>query len=175
MTFMLILFLCGIFLLAGAFVALRRVLVPTAVTECDPSWIGEFSIQRYRPMLRLLDETDFSYLANHDSCSGKTLKGLRQKRRQIFRSYLRNLTSDFNRLHLAARLMTLYSQQDRPELAAALLRQKLVFSLALVTIECQLTLHAIGMRHVNVAGLLNTVDSMRGQLSNLTATAPVLG
>ena len=126
-------------------------------------------------MLRLLDESDIAFLANNSSCSSKTVKKLRQERRRIFRSYLSNLTRDFNRLHMAAKLRTLYSEHDRPELAAALLRQKLTFSFAILSIKVRLALHVFGVSPVRVSGLLESLDTMRIQLSDLTADSPALG
>src|SRR3954471_8954261 len=135
---------------AAIFAFMRRVLAPATVSACDPQWISEFSLTKYRPMQRLLDDSDARYLSAHDSCTPQMLKRLRTERRRIFRSYLRSLISDFNRLHMAARMVLLYAEQDRPDLASALFRQRVTFTVAVVAIECRLVLHALGLTTVNV-------------------------
>lgn len=156
---------------AGIFLLLRRVMNPRTVAVCDPQWLSEFSVTKYLPMQRLLDDSDARYLASQSCCNPKMLRRLRSERRRIFRSYLRTLISDFNRLHMAARMVLLYSTTDRPELVSALFRQRLMFSVAVVAIECRLVLHALGLSTVNVSGLISTLDGMRVQVSQLAPSA----
>ena len=100
----------------------RRLTAPGTISECDPEWIANFSIATYRPMLRLLSEDDYKFFTSQPGITPKAVEQFRRERRRVFRSYLRSLVKDFHRLHLAARMTLIYSQQDRPELAQVLFR-----------------------------------------------------
>src|SRR5690349_22619401 len=68
-------------------------------------WIDELSLDRYRPMLRLLDEDDFRELKGQPGFTPKMAATLRRQRCQIFRGYLRSLRSDYSRVCLALKLV----------------------------------------------------------------------
>src|SRR5688500_10251488 len=118
----------------------RKLAGPATISQCDPEWITNFSVARYRPMLRLLDEADYKFLAAQPGYSKKYISRLRAERRAIFRAYLRNLVRDFHRLHMAARMVLVYAPQDRPDLAMTLMRQRFLFTFAIMSIECRLLL-----------------------------------
>jgi hypothetical protein len=160
---------------AGAILLLvRRLTAPATVSECDPEWVANFSIATYRPMLRLLDEEDFRFLAAQPGISASTIRELRRERRRVFRAYLRNMVRDFHRLHLAARMTLLYSTEDRSDLAQVLFRQRLTFAWTVLQVEFRLVLHAAGLSPVDVTRLLGALDSMRLNVSALNA-APQAG
>ena len=92
----------------------RRLTAPGTISECDPEWIANFSLATYRPMLRLLSEDDYKFFTSQPGITPKAVEQFRRERRRVFRSYLRSLVKDFHRLHLAARMTLIYSQQDRP-------------------------------------------------------------
>ena len=77
----------------------------TRVRGVDPDWLGSFSVATYRPMERLLSEDDIRFLKSQPGYEPNMEKVLRSDRRKIFRTYLRSLGRDFNRLHLALRLV----------------------------------------------------------------------
>src|SRR5690242_18336963 len=56
-----------------------------------------FSPEAYRPMMRLLQESDFRFLAAQPGFSPQLGRRFRAARRQIFRGYLRILRRDFSR------------------------------------------------------------------------------
>ena len=147
----------------------RKLAGPATISECDPEWISNFSVARYRPMLRLLEEADYKFLATQPGYSKKYISRLRAERRSIFRAYLRNLVRDFHRLHMAARMVLVYAPQDRPDLAMTLIRQKFLFMLAVVAIEFRLVLHAAGIGTVDVRDLLTALDNMRVNVGQLAA------
>jgi uncharacterized protein (DUF1810 family) len=155
---------------AGAILLLvRRLTAPATVSKCDPEWVANFSITTYRPMLRLLDEEDFRFLAAQPGVSAATIRELRRERRRVFRAYLRNMVRDFHRLHLAARMSLLYATEDRSDLAHALFRQRITFTGAVLQVEFRLLLHAAGLAPVDVTRLLGALDSMRLNVSALNA------
>ena len=154
---------------AGILVLVRRLAGPATVSQLDAEWIANFSVARYRPMLRLLDEADYRFLMSQPGYSKKFVRRLRNERRAIFRAYLRNLVRDFHKLHMAARMMLVYAPQDRPELAITLMRQRMLFSVAILAIECRLLLHSVGLGTVDVRALLNALDAMRANVGDFAA------
>ena len=153
----------------AVFVFLRRIAVPVAVSECDPEWIENFSISKYRPMLRLLDEADYEFLASQPGMTKTAIRRLRVERRAIFRAYLRNLIRDFYKLHMAARMHLIYSAEDRPELASRLVRQRIQFLTAVCGVEARLALQTVGVGHVDVRALIGSVEAMRANLTPVPA------
>src|SRR5258707_4988519 len=81
---------------------------------------------KYQPMARLLQEDDFRYLSAQPGYSPRLGRRLRSQRRRIFRGYLRSLRRDFATLSMALRTLVLHSAEDRSDLAASLVRQRLL-------------------------------------------------
>jgi hypothetical protein len=120
-------------------------------------------------MLRLLDEADYKFLASQPGYSKKFIENLRAERRSIFRAYLRNLVRDFHRLHLAARMVLIYAPQDRSDLAMTLVRQRVLFTFAILAVEYRLFLHTFGIGTVDVRNVIAALDSMRVNVGNAAA------
>ena len=145
---------------ALAFLA-RKMATHKSSIAYDPQWLEDFSISKYRPMLRLLSEDDYEFLASQAGYQGKIASQLRAERRKIFRAYLRNLVRDFYRLQQVAKMAALYSPHDRPELAAALLKQRVTFSFAVFAVRSRLVLHTVGIGAVDVRNLIGSLDHLR--------------
>ena len=121
---------------------------------------------RYRPMYRLLDESDCGFIAT--GFPGSTsLRRFRAERRSLFRVYLRNLGADHARIVGAIREMMVQSQLDRPDLAKALYRCQLMFALAMISVEFKLQLHALGIGSVDVRALVGAVEGLQLQLQDM--------
>src|SRR5690242_18787345 len=123
--------LAGVILVA--LVAALATLVRTlgAGGHCLPvtaEWIDELSIERYRPMLRLLDSSDLEFLRSQPGYTPKMESNLRAQRCTIFRGYLRCLHMDFRRVCLALKLVMVQSHYDRPDLASALMHHQVMFA-----------------------------------------------
>jgi len=140
---------------------LRELFNRKTIATFDPLWLEEFSIAKYRPMMRLLAEEDYAFLAGQSGFDEKISANLRSERRRIFRAYLRSLVRDFNRLHFCAKLMATHSTEDRSEVLTALVKQRVTFSFALATVECRLVLHTFGFGPVEVRKLISTLDQSR--------------
>jgi hypothetical protein len=153
----------------------RRITAPGSISECDPEWLTNFSIAAYRPMLRLLSESDFTFLASQPGITRETIRQLRRDRRRIFRAYLRNLVRDFHRLHLAARMTLIYSAQDRPDLARTLLRQRVSFAGAVLLVEYRLALHTFCVGTVDVTELLGALEGMRLKIGSFSMASQPAG
>jgi len=149
------------------FLLLRRLSSPAHGLDFDPQWLSEFSMARYRPMERLLDGSDCEFLETQRGFTPEIAKTLRANRRRIFRGYLKCLRRDFGRLEAAARILMLHASQDRPDLAKALFRRRLLFTYAMGMAEVRLALHSVGLGRVDIHGLLESLDGMKGQISEV--------
>lgn len=127
-----------------------------------PEWVAEFSPARYRPMERLLSEHDFQFLAQKPGVDRRLIERLRAERRSVFRAYLSQMSRDFSRLQAIGRLMVLYSPQDRPDLAEALLRQEFHFRRAWVSMHVRLVLHSFGVGKLEVSHLVQPIQQLTG-------------
>jgi len=123
-------------------------------------------VDRYRPMFRLLDESDCEIVAAGFPRSSE-LRRFRGERRSLFRIYLRNLGADHARIVGAMRDLLVQSQLDRPDLAAALYRCQLMFALAMISVEFKLFLHALGIGTVDVRSLIGAVEGLQLQLQDM--------
>ena len=137
----------------------------------DPRWLEEVCTDRYRPMLRLLDGRDLEFLRSQPGVTAAMVAQLRRERCRIFRGYLQCLSTDFQRVCWAVKLLLLQSNQDRPDLAALLLRTQFSFACAVCGMHARVTLHAWGLGTVNISGLLQRFDFVRNQLCGMTPAA----
>lgn len=128
-----------VFVLAAA-VALLTCFAPadTAVGFCgtDSSFIENFSLGAYRPMLRLASQMDRRFL---NSVHGEALASCYRKvQRNLLREYLRDASKDFNRLHAIATAKTLRALHDPDDLSLGLFEQQMTFVLLVWGIEARL-------------------------------------
>jgi hypothetical protein len=122
---------------------------------------------RYRPMLRLLSDDDLAFV----SVDSKLHRILRARRRDLFRGYLRCLTRDYARLLAGVRQAMVHSGVDRPDLARALAKNRTLFAIAVCKVEFRLALHATGFGSVDISGLVDALEALRGQVSLLSTSA----
>ena len=78
-------------------------------------WINDLSIERYQPMMRMLDAGDFEILRSQHGYSPRMAAKLRAERCVTFRVYLRCLNMDFRRVCMALKIVMVQSEQDRPD------------------------------------------------------------
>lgn len=145
----------------------RRLIAGPKSLPVSVDWINDLSIARYRPMERLLSDIDYRFLAGQPGFDNKTLQRVRSERRKIFRGYLASLSRDFSLVGAALRLMTMYSAQDRPDLAGILYKQQALFALGMLRVQWRLFLHACGLGTVDVSGLVRAMESMRLELRQM--------
>jgi hypothetical protein len=122
---------------------------------------------RYRPMLRLLSEEDLQFAGSNALLKRR----IGAHRRELFRGYLRCLTKDYGRLLGGIRRLMVESGVDRPDLAKALAKQRLFFALALCRVELHLQMHALGIGKVDVSGLVEALDALRGTVNVMSPVA----
>jgi hypothetical protein len=168
-------FAAGLGLAVALFLIVRKVAFQASSLPVTAEWIDELSIERYRPMMRLLDGGDIAFLRTQPGFTSRMASKLRQQRCQIFRGYLRCLDGDFGRVCSAIKLVMLQSQHDRPDLATALIRQQTMFAVGIMNVHFRLFLYRWGICGVDVAGLVNIFDSMRLELRTLVPAASPMG
>jgi hypothetical protein len=152
---------------AGMGWLVRRILSPNARLPLTAAWIDELSLERYRPMLRLLDEQDLDFLRRQPDFTPRMVSRLRAQRSRIFLEYLSFLNQDFARVVMALKLVLIQAQKDRPELASALLRHQFEFAAGMVSAHGRLFLYRWGLCSVDVTGLMRIFDATRLELQKL--------
>src|SRR6266567_1345499 len=80
---------------------LRRLGSADSCLPVTAQWIEELSVERYRPMMRLLSSADIEFLRAQPGFTPKMESRLRSQRCQIFRGYLKCLDTDFRRVCMA--------------------------------------------------------------------------
>src|SRR5689334_20520157 len=95
--------------LAALLLLIRKIAVSGGSLPVTAEWIDELSIERYRPMMRLLDSADLAFLKAQPGFTPRMATKLRIQRAQIFRGYLRCLCSDFSRVCAAIKILMLQS------------------------------------------------------------------
>ena len=158
-------------LLAALVFAFRRVWVGSQL-PVTVEWMETLSVERYRPMLRLLNQEDISFLKSQPGFQASMAGRLRRQRCNIFKGYLQNLAADFQRTCSALKLLMLQAQHDRPDLAATLLRAQAAFACGLLEAYCRLALYRLGAASVDVSDLVRLFDCMQIELRSI---APVQG
>jgi hypothetical protein len=156
---------------AGMCWLVRRVASPKATLPVTAGWINALSIERYRPMARLLNSEDLEFLRLQPGFTPRMATRLRIQRCQIFRGYLRCLNNDFAKVCMAIKILLLQSRYDRPDLAAILVRQQVLFAVGMVAVHFRLFLYRWGWCGADVTGLVQIFDSMRLELQTLVPSA----
>ncbi len=164
----------GIFVFLGiAFLILFRKL-----TSGPPemAFLGDlenlFAASRYKPMERLLDPADGCFLSSQPACSRGMMRRFRASRLGIFRGYARCLGRDFTRVSTALKMLMIHAPVDRSALAGLLLKQRLLFSVSMMSLQFRLVLHSFGWSapKADVRNLVEALDALRSQLRVLALT-----
>jgi hypothetical protein len=134
----------------------------------DTEWIDELSMERYRPMIRLLDTADIDFLRSQPGFTPRHEAALRNERRQLFDGYLELLELDFRRVSMALKVLMLQSRYDRPDLAKTLLRHQAIFAIGLTLVRLRMKCFQLGLGVADAALLVKTFDAMRRELRSLT-------
>lgn len=126
-----------------------------------------FSPECYRPMGRLLDESDGKFISSHSGCTRQIKKTFRKQRISIFRAYLQLLSKDFHRVCKALKLYMVTCKIDRSDLAAVVMKEQFRFAASMVYVEFTLMVFATGWSGLDVSRLMHSVDEMRERLQSL--------
>ena len=154
--------------LAAVFIALFRRLASRVDAElCTAEWLDNFSTSNYAPMRRLFDEKDFEFLASQPGYRPEIAHQLRSERRDVLSGYLQLLTRDFNQLHAIAKMMLVYSAEDRSDFGKALWWQQITFYYAVMAVRFRLVLMPLGLTAPDVRKLIQPIEGMRLHLQEM--------
>jgi hypothetical protein len=102
----------------------------------DSFFLENFSLNSYKPMLRLASQLDRNFLtAAHSDRLAKCYRGIQ---RDLLRAYLRDASRDFNRLYAIATAKAVRAASDPGDLSMALFEQQMTFILSVWGIEARL-------------------------------------
>jgi hypothetical protein len=126
----------------------------TAVT-IFPQWLDELSMDRYRPMLRLLSAEDFQFLRTQPGFTPRMATEVRIQRCRIFHGYLRALESDF--AIICAILAFVMPGTD-------LRRYRMLFALGVAAVRVRVWLYRWGLGAVDTSGIVQLFEMVRKKL-----------
>jgi hypothetical protein len=162
-------------LLLAAVLLIRKMGPRGGCLPVTAEWIDELSIERYRPMMRLLSGEDLEFLRSQPGFNPRMAARLRLQRCRIFRGYLRCLSVDFKRVCTALKVLMLQSRHDRPDLASALVRQQVMFACGMTLVQSRVFLYRWGVCGVDVTSLVKIFEAMRLELRRLVPAALPVG
>jgi hypothetical protein len=162
-------------LAVALFLLVRKMTFSGSCLPLTAEWIDELSVERYRPMMRLLDDSDLEFLRSQPGFTPRMATKLRVQRCQIFRGYLRCLSGDFRRVCAAIKILMLQSRQDRPDLAGLLAQQQFRFACGMGMVYSRLFLYRWGLSGVDATSLVRNFDLMRLELRSLVPATLTMG
>jgi hypothetical protein len=162
-------------LAVALFLLVRKVAFSGSSLPLTAEWTDELSIERYRPMMRLLDGGDLEFLRSQPGFTPRMANKLRVQRCQIFRGYLRCLNGDFQRVCAAMKVLMLQSRHDRPDLAGVLVQHQVMFAWGMALVYSRLFLYRWGICGVDVTSLVKIFDLMRLELRSLVPATQAMG
>jgi hypothetical protein len=161
-------------ILGTAAVLLLRTFFTTCISFAQSFDRADLSWRDYGPLQRLLDPAEFEFLRRRGVAEARINK-LRRERRQIYRLCLRSLAADFNSIQQALSLFLVQAQEDRPDLAAELAKQKVRFYRSLFVAEAGLIVHACGINRMPSVDLLLPFTALQEQLRDLGSMPALAG
>ena len=131
----------------------------------DSSFLENFSLSSWRPMVRLASQADRKFVA---SAHGEQLAACyRNIQRSLLREYLRAASTDFNRLFSIANARCVEAAGDPDNLSMALLEQQVTFALLIWGIEARLLLDGILPFRINLAPVMESLEGLAAQTREL--------
>jgi hypothetical protein len=167
--------LTGLALVTAVVVMARKLASADGSLPLTAEWIDDLSIERYRPMMHLLDGGDLESLRSQPGFTPGMAAKLRRQRCQIFREYLRHLNADFQRVCAVLKILMLHSCHDRPDLAGTLVHHQVMFACGMIMVYFRLVLYRWGLCGVDVADLVKIFDLMRLELRRLVPATVAVG
>ncbi|HEX3746765.1 MAG TPA: hypothetical protein VHW09_22660 [Bryobacteraceae bacterium] len=127
-------------------------------------WTPELSLDRYRPMFRLLEEDDIRFLRSQPGATLALVNRLRRQRYLVFRGYLRTLQGDFERACEILTLLAVQSESDRQDILRDLVVSRVKFTAGLVRVHWRLLLYRWNVAQVPVGHLVGLFESLQLEL-----------
>ncbi len=148
---------------------LVRLSLRSSTSEPDSNWLIQFSVDRYRVMLKLFDDADYQWILRQPSGSQEICDKLRAARRRAFRAYLKELKRDFHRLQIAAKYIILESPENESQLMRFLFRQEMKFDAQVWGLQLYLLLDSFRLRRIDPRGVFDLAESTHARLFWLAA------
>jgi hypothetical protein len=167
LTILVAAFIVTVFLIAAFTLLFWRLASRLDGQACTVEWFESFSLDSFAPMERLLDRSDFEFLSRQVGYRPEIGARLLKERKRLFLGYLRLLIGDFNQLLHIARLMIVYSAEDRAEFAKLLWRQQLTFYFAVCSLRLRVALYPLAWTPLDVSKLVQSLEIMRNQVAKL--------
>lgn len=134
---------------------------PTSFYGSDVTFLDNFSISQYRPMLRLATQMDKKFLI---SAHGEPLaKCYRKIQRDLLREYLRDAARDFNRLYAIATAKCLKASSDPDDLSMGLFEQQMTFILLIWGIEARLLVDDFLPLAFDLKPVIEQIEALAGE------------
>ncbi len=131
----------------------------------DASFLENFSLKTYRPMLRLASQMDRRFL---ESTHGKPLATCHRRiQRKLLREYLRDLSRDFNRLYDIATAKAVNASNDPGNLSMTLVEQQMGFIFLIWSIEARLIFDCVFPYSVDLKPVIGYIESLALQTRQL--------
>lgn len=131
----------------------------------DASFLENFSVGLYRPMLRLAGQMDRKFITSaHGKVLAECYRGIQ---RDLLREYLREASKDFNRLHAIATAKAVHALSDPEDLSVALFEQQMTFVLVVWSIEARLLLDRFLPCALDLNPLVAQIEAMAEQTRQL--------
>ena len=132
----------------------------------DASFLENFSLKTYRPMLRLASQMDRRFL---ESAHSPQLASCHRKiQRQLLREYLRELSRDFNRLYSIATAKSVHALNDSGNLSMTLVEQQMGFIFLIWSIEARLLLDSVFPYSVDLQPVIAYIENLAAQTRELS-------
>jgi len=134
---------------------------PNSFYGSDVSFLENFSLLQYRPMLRLASQMDRKFLV---SAHGEPLaKCYRKIQRNLLREYLRDASQDFNRLYAIAAAKCPRADSDPDDLSLGLFEQQMSFILLVWGIEARLLMDEYLPFAFDLKPVIDQLEALVGQ------------
>lgn len=161
--------LIAVFLLVAAVTVLTRFAPKPEIVASsygsDASFLDNFTLMKYRPMLRLATQMDRRFLiAAHGD---KLATCYRRIQRKLLREYLRDAGKDFNRLYSIANAQCVRAAADPGDLSMVLFEQQMTFILLVWGIEARLLLDGVLPFAMDLKPLMHSIEGLARQTRQL--------
>ena len=158
----------AILLLAAFAFTVRSMLASRHEGEHAASALSDVRVDKYRPIARLMSSDDLEFLRSQPGFVPSMERRFRAQRRGLMRQYLREMESDFNAIYRGATHLLMLAPVDQPELVAQLSSQRWTFARRIAIVRFNLCLDTLGVRPVEVGGLLESFSSVQRQFAALS-------
>jgi hypothetical protein len=133
--------------------------------------IVDLSVERFVPMLRLLDDSDFKCLSLQPGFRPEMAARVRRQRYSLFCTYLNRLRDDFQRVVMTLRYALTEANEDNPALAASLVRGQIAFASSFVVARIRAYLWYRGVGRLDA---LEVVQVFAGFCEQFRPLAPAV-